>query len=191
MKLFLTLLSVGMLGVATANAQRPLASAQKDSIEARIRSTIPGNMQLGEIKVLKATVSEKRQTVNINMNEVYSYVPFTETTLSEVKSLVLGELPSKYKSYTVKISIKGVPAERYIPVFTKAYRKKNEKFIVSQDPNDNFTKGLSGNIIALWQSHGWYFEPKLDRWEWQRARIFQTVEDLYTQSQCLKMPELM
>ena len=189
MKLFLTLLSVGMLGVATANAQRPLASAQKDSIEARIRSTIPGNMQLGEIKVLKATVSEKRQTVNINMNEVYSYVPFTETTLSEVKSLVLGELPSKYKSYTVKISIKGVPAERYIPVFTKAYRKKNEKFIVSQDPNDNFTKGLSGNIIALWQSHGWYFEPKLDRWEWQRARIFQTVEDLYTQSYV--MPFLM
>ena len=31
-------------------------------------------------------------------------------------------------------------------------------------------------------SHGWYYEPKLDRWEWQRARIFQTVEDLYTQS---------
>lgn len=43
-------------------------------------------------------------------------------------------------------------------------------------------KGLDGRNIALWQSHGWYFEPKLNRWEWQRARIFQTVEDLYTQS---------
>lgn len=43
-------------------------------------------------------------------------------------------------------------------------------------------KGLDGKNIALWQSHGWYFEPKLNRWEWQRARIFQTVEDLYTQS---------
>ncbi|HBX21035.1 MAG TPA: hypothetical protein DEF88_11365, partial [Porphyromonadaceae bacterium] len=31
-------------------------------------------------------------------------------------------------------------------------------------------------------SHGWYYEQKLSRWEWQRARIFQTVEDLYTQS---------
>lgn len=39
--------------------------------------------------------------------------------------------------------------------------------------------------IALWQSHGWYYESKLDRWEWQRARIFQTVEDLYTQSYVL------
>lgn len=27
-----------------------------------------------------------------------------------------------------------------------------------------------------------YYEPKLNRWEWQRARCLQTVEDLYTQS---------
>jgi hypothetical protein len=33
--------------------------------------------------------------------------------------------------------------------------------------------------IALWHSHGWYYEPGLDRWEWQRARLFQTVEDIY------------
>jgi len=38
---------------------------------------------------------------------------------------------------------------------------------------------------GLWQSHGFYYEPKLTRWEWQRARIFQTVEDLYTQSYVL------
>ena len=50
-------------------------------------------------------------------------------------------------------------------------------------------KGLDNRNIALWQSHGWYFEPKLNRWEWQRARIFQTVEDLYTQSYV--MPYLM
>ncbi len=47
------------------------------------------------------------------------------------------------------------------------------------------TKGLQGRHIALWQSHGYYFEYKLNRWEWQRARMFQTVEDLYTQSYVL------
>jgi hypothetical protein len=46
-------------------------------------------------------------------------------------------------------------------------------------------KGLDGRNIALWQSHGRYFEPKLNRWEWQRARVFGTVEDLYTQSYVL------
>ena len=47
------------------------------------------------------------------------------------------------------------------------------------------TNGLSNRHIAMWQSHGFYYESKLTRWEWQRARIFQTVEDLYTQSYVL------
>ncbi len=38
--------------------------------------------------------------------------------------------------------------------------------------------GLSGKSIALWHSHGYYFEMNLDRWEWQRARLFGTVEDI-------------
>ena len=38
--------------------------------------------------------------------------------------------------------------------------------------------GLQGRHLALWPSHGWYYEASLDRWEWQRARVFTTVEDL-------------
>lgn len=30
----------------------------------------------------------------------------------------------------------------------------------------------------MWFSHGFYYESKLDRWEWQRARCFQNVEDI-------------
>lgn len=41
---------------------------------------------------------------------------------------------------------------------------------------------LSGRHIAVWPSHGWYYEERLDRWEWQRARLFQTVEDLLPMS---------
>jgi len=33
-------------------------------------------------------------------------------------------------------------------------------------------KGLDGKNIAMWQSHGFYFEPKLNRWEWQRDAHF-------------------
>ncbi|NNE71224.1 MAG: hypothetical protein HKN29_12790 [Rhodothermales bacterium] len=41
------------------------------------------------------------------------------------------------------------------------------------------TRGLAGRHIALWASHGWYYEASLDRWEWQRARLFTTVEDIF------------
>lgn len=41
---------------------------------------------------------------------------------------------------------------------------------------------LSGRVIALSPSHGRYYEKNLDRWEWQRARLLSTVEDLFTRS---------
>lgn len=41
---------------------------------------------------------------------------------------------------------------------------------------------LSGRNIALWQSHGRYYDAADDRWKWQRCRLFGTVEDLYTRS---------
>ena len=43
------------------------------------------------------------------------------------------------------------------------------------------SKGLCNKHIALWQSHGLYYEFSTNRWEWQRARLFQTVEDKFTQ----------
>lgn len=51
--------------------------------------------------------------------------------------------------------------------------------------DDGFGGPLSGRNIALWPSHGRYYEKKLGRWEWQRARLLTTVEDLYTPSYVL------
>lgn len=42
--------------------------------------------------------------------------------------------------------------------------------------------GLDGTTIAVWPSHGAYYNAAEDRWKWQRARLFGTVEDLYSQS---------
>lgn len=43
-------------------------------------------------------------------------------------------------------------------------------------------KGLSGRHIAMWQSHGRYFDFNTLEWQWQRPSLFQTTEDLFTQS---------
>lgn len=43
-------------------------------------------------------------------------------------------------------------------------------------------KGLSGRHIAMWQSHGRYFDLKDLTWKWQRPSLFQTSEDIFTQS---------
>lgn len=43
-------------------------------------------------------------------------------------------------------------------------------------------RGLGGRHIAMWQSHGYYYNIKSGSWKWQRPFMFQTVEDLFTQS---------
>ena len=48
-----------------------------------------------------------------------------------------------------------------------------------------WSRGLSGRNIALWQSHGRYYDTKEEKWSWQRAPLFRTVEDMYTQSYVL------
>ncbi|MEM1116377.1 MAG: xanthan lyase [Bacteroidota bacterium] len=40
--------------------------------------------------------------------------------------------------------------------------------------------GLAGRHVALWPSHGWYYNAERDTWMWQRARLFTTIEDLFT-----------
>ena len=64
-------------------------------------------------------------------------------------------------------------------------KERKETPLVQSLDGQVFAKGMSGRHIALWQSHGRYFEEKTDRWEWQRAPLHRTVEDMYTQSYVL------
>lgn len=56
--------------------------------------------------------------------------------------------------------------------------KTTEKTLVTRREQG----ALSGRTFAIWNSHGKYYEQSLSRWEWQRARLFTTVEDLLSTS---------
>lgn len=53
--------------------------------------------------------------------------------------------------------------------------------IVTEAGRMKHSKGLHGRHIALWQSHGRYYEQSSERWEWQRPCLFRTCEDMFTQ----------
>lgn len=57
--------------------------------------------------------------------------------------------------------------------------------VVREIGRKEFRKGMSGRHIALWQSHGRYFNEDQGIWKWQRATVHRTVEDMYTQSYVL------
>lgn len=55
----------------------------------------------------------------------------------------------------------------------------------------NADMALDGRVIALWSSHGLYFNKERDRWLWQRAPVMTTVEDKLTMSYVLNYLEPM
>jgi hypothetical protein len=53
----------------------------------------------------------------------------------------------------------------------------------------SITQGLDGRHIALWASHGFFYDLNRERWRWQRPPLYTTCEDLFTQT--IVVPYLM
>ena len=67
----------------------------------------------------------------------------------------------------------------------KADASPRTPLIDNLDRSYTITAGLQGRNIALWHSHGLYYDQRDDRWKWQRARVMTVVEDKYTMSYVL------
>ena len=177
------------------------ATPQQDAVMSSLAKYLPGTSQIGNLRVNKVKVDASAKTILAELNEVAAYIPLTEQSLAELKSEVIKSMGSgQYGDYDVKLQIvyynrSGAETGRksldelvlFAPKNVFGPKEKTQ-FITRLDA-DKAPKGLDGANIAVWQSHGWYFEPKLNRWEWQRARVLQSVEDLFTQGYV--MPYLM
>ncbi|MCC8198672.1 MAG: xanthan lyase [Tannerellaceae bacterium] len=133
------------------------------------------------------SIAPDKKNLQLFANVHLSYMPFRKEEVEEIYQQVKERLPETYRRHTIRIYTDGYKIEDYIP-FNRKDRIRNKvdrPLVVRSSRPYGIAKGLENRHIALWQSHGWYYEQKLSRWEWQRARIFQTVEDLYTQSYVL------
>ncbi len=102
--------------------------------------------------------------------------------------------PAKYRKYSVgSIYSKRISHERLVtpelgfdglPSDTENRTENPVRRhpLVLRIDSPQYDKGLDGRNIAVWQSHGRYFDQSAERWIWQRPCLFQTVEDMFTQS---------
>ena len=149
-------------------------------------------ISVGRVKIDSVAVEGKTLQLFANMN--CAYIPFREDNVAEIYQGVAALLPAEFAKHDLQIWTNKRCIEDLIPQALRSKKDKKAKVFnpaVSKPLVTNVsapyapTNGLQDKHIALWQSHGWYYEQELSRWEWQRARIFQTVEDLYTQSYVL------
>lgn len=193
------LIIASLLGCATIWSSEDMSataannSSDTETLLQSLKNAMPGKSGIGRLNVLSVTPDHKARTVTAQVNQTATYIPFTAESLAKFKKQALASLGSRYDGYDLKMLysrldkagkvVEVIDLDSLVLFAPKTNIGPTEETSFMRDLGAlPAPKGLDGANIALWQSHGWYFEPKLNRWEWQRARIFQTVEDLYPQS---------
>ncbi len=149
------------------------------------------------VKVGIDSIQVKGKRLNIWFTRLTADYPFRDKTVDDIYSIVGKMLPYEYRGKNIELYANGSSLHELKSKFYTSSgkdmkkskksagkkRRKNGPVLVENlsRPYD-IPDGLEGKHLAVWQSHGYYYDQPLQRWEWQRARIFQTVEDLYTQS---------
>ena len=142
---------------------------------------------LGKVKVSDIQIDEKNITVTTcNRLSCVSLTPEEITGLKESVRQWVGGAPTAQ----VNILSDGKELDEWV---TALYRKRDKKLqykpasakypLVHNASQPYAAKhGLDGKHIALWGSHGIYYVQAYRMWKWQRARLWTTIEDLYTSS---------
>jgi hypothetical protein len=133
-------------------------------------------------------LDEETKSMKIYLNQYFSYFPYRPERVTMIYDALKDELGWWYRNWDVTLYTLETPISELVP---NVYRDSTEidlarrgKMMDRPEPlvrnlskSVHAEQGLYGNAIALWHSHGWYYNLEKDRWEWERPRLFETVED--------------
>ena len=166
-------------------SQETLSDSEKANIEKFLTAHVMQKTRISPIKI-DSVVLEKKE-VKLFASVSLSYMIIDKEDVEIMNNGVKALLPERYRKYKVSIFSDGYLISDYLSENRKArFENKMDNPLVTRvsQPNE-ISRGLDGRHLVVWQSHGRYYNQKEQRWKWQRARVFQTVEDLYTQSYVL------
>ena len=161
-----------------------------DSLRLRLKE------RMGVDQELKMTrVAVKGNSLDLHFSSELSFYPWHEDDYEWFRNQVVKEWKEVAGNYTLgNIYTNRYELSQLILPYLHSEGQSSGYHRSIEDPRDGdprlvhetgartFHKGLSGRHIALWQSHGRYYNEEQDIWMWQRAQLHRTVEDMYTQS---------
>jgi hypothetical protein len=193
--ILILLTSCSLVSVQSPKYQNLSRSEKKALREAdKFLTTLKNNPEYQIITLAVAVdsieVKDDAKTVEIFFNKYLSFLPMRQDNVDHLYAGFQEELGWKFRHYDLSLYTLDTKIEKLVPNF---FREKadydpskmplpNSSDVVPvvrrMDWKADPSQGLKGRNIALWHSHGWYYSNTVDRWEWQRPRLFQTVEDL-------------
>ncbi len=167
---------------------RNLTSAERREV-AEVLTRIVGREILGgAVKIDRMNAAGDKLEIYASVG--LSYYPFREDNVRAMYDSVRSALPAEYAKYKLSLITDNRRIEDLVPHYYRTSSQGGVRFtnrskhpLVRRVSSQNApSEGLAGRHIAMWQSHGRYFDQKQNTWRWQRSRLWETVEDLFTQS---------
>jgi len=175
----ISLLLIFFLSFPIKSQTQLLPAEMRGDIENYLTKIIRKQTSISAISIDSVAVDKKK--IQLFARENLSYGRFDKTMVDTVYSRIQSLLPPEWKKMKVELYSDGYKIEDYIPLARKERFTNPGKVPLRINTSLPYTisKGLQNKHIALWHSHGWYFNSDKNRWQWQRARLFQTVEDVF------------
>lgn len=187
-------LAVILLCLSVASpAQQQLPQKTKQNIQAyltQFKSAVISNDNV--LRVNSITADTRRRCVTIRMNEVLGERPISKAQAATLMRELKKRLPAPYNTYALNLFCGTLPFEQLIepdPSDTIPANRvwgtiehKGYPWTTNASRPYTVNRGLQGRHLAIWASHGRYYDQAKSLWKWQRPSLYCTTEDLFTQS---------
>jgi len=150
---------------------------------------------VGKISVVQLDVIRTDSTLIVIASDALSYIPFRPENVKRIYSMIANVTRKTNPNYKITCITDTKKIEDLIPnYYLESELDKSRIFDTKYNGNPLIinlsrpykpTNGLYNKHIALWHSHGLYYNQLIKKWVYQRAKIFSTVEDLFTLSYVL------
>ncbi len=151
-------------------------------------------------KIDTVFIYRKNKQIRVVADKLLSRFPARLPVIDSIERGLLAGCGEGSEAFVTELYSAGRNIRDYVPNYYRQnareldrarsvakFRRKSPPLVMNLSKPYLSEAALYNKNIALWHSHGWYYEPSLHRWEWQRARLFQTVEDLYPMAYTLQM----
>jgi hypothetical protein len=174
------------VGLVRPTPVEKIAEFKSDVVAKKFTFELPPRTRIDTVKIDSA-----KKVVEVHFNDAFAGIPYRNENVKEVYRQVQTFFGDYFEGYTFSIVALRRPIEQLVPNYFRADTSQYDKtrlpitrtekpLPVVRNTSKPFepTKGLQDRNIGVWNSHGWYYNRELDRWEWQRPRLFMMVEDL-------------
>ncbi|MBO7417581.1 MAG: N-acetylmuramoyl-L-alanine amidase, partial [Bacteroidaceae bacterium] len=150
------------------------------------------DVKVEKIAVDSIKIDNESRKLDVFVNLRLAYIPLRQENVQQIYQDFTQLIPREYQNYKLTILSGERAIDQLIPNYYSQEKDRHRLFrnieYRGKPWTNNLskpftpTKGLDNRHIALWQSHGYYYDVKRKEWRWQRPRLYGTTEDQFTQS---------